>query len=78
MSSSRTQHATSMELYQQGYNPFTVCHDVQLKHVIQRWITMVESGYWEVNSQGVAGGIEKWREADTEEHWQKYQLPLRW
>lgn len=39
---------------------------------------MVESGYWEVDANGVAGGIEKWREADSAAHWQKYQLPSHW
>jgi hypothetical protein len=39
---------------------------------------MVESGKWEVDQDGVAGGMEKWREADTEEHWQDYQLPCSW
>lgn len=53
-------------------------HDVQLKFVLRRWVELVESGYWEVDANGVAGGIEKWRDADTAEHWQKYKLPVHW
>jgi hypothetical protein len=68
----------STELYQLGFNHFIEMHDVQLKHVLSRWADMVEQGKWTVNADGVAGGIEKWREADTEDHWQDYQLPISW
>ncbi|KAL7935631.1 hypothetical protein V8C35DRAFT_297840 [Trichoderma chlorosporum] len=68
----------STQLYQQGFNHFIHTHDVQLKHVLWHWVDMVEKGKWLVDTDGVAGGIEKWREADTEEHWQDYQLPLSW
>lgn len=69
---------TSQELYQAGFNPFTVNHDVQLEYVLKNWAWMVQSGFWDVDEHGVAGGIEKWREADTEEHWAEYWLPLHW
>ncbi|RFU75005.1 hypothetical protein TARUN_7236 [Trichoderma arundinaceum] len=68
----------STQLYQQGFNHFIRTHDVQLKHVLWHWAGMVEQGKWAVDVDGVAGGIEKWREADTEDHWQDYQLPMTW
>ncbi|PTB61630.1 hypothetical protein BBK36DRAFT_1131311 [Trichoderma citrinoviride] len=58
---------SSTELYQQGFNPFIRGHDVQLKHLLGHWTEMVESGRWAMDGEGVAGGVEKWREADTEE-----------
>jgi hypothetical protein len=68
----------STELYQLGFNHFIAAHDVQLKYVLWKWVEMVEEGKWEVDADGVVGGIEKWREADTEEHWSDYQLPMSW
>ncbi|KAK4063896.1 hypothetical protein Trihar35433_8604 [Trichoderma harzianum] len=68
----------STQLYQQGFNHFIQTHDVQLKHVLWHWADMVEKGKWAVDVDGVAGGIEKWREADTKDHWQDYQLPMSW
>jgi hypothetical protein len=68
----------STELYQLGYNHIIASHDVQLKYVLWKWVEMVEEGKWEVDADGVVGGIEKWKEADTEEHWSDYQLPMTW
>lgn len=70
--------SSSTEIHQYGHNPFVMHHDVQLKFVLQRWAELVESNYWVVDANGVAGGIEKWRDADSAEHWQKYQLPGHW
>jgi hypothetical protein len=39
---------------------------------------MVEKGHWEVNEHGVAGGIEKFKEADTEHKWQVYWIKRTW
>ncbi|KAH5158348.1 hypothetical protein HBI24_069250 [Parastagonospora nodorum] len=68
----------STDLYQLGYNFFVARHDVPLKHVLWKWVEMVNEGKWEVNNEGVVGGMDKWKEADTEEHWMDYQLPLTW
>ncbi len=68
----------STELFQLGFNHFIAAHDVQLKHVLWRWVDLVEEGKWEVDDEGVVGGVEKWREADTEEGWADYQLPMSW
>lgn len=70
--------STSMDLYQLGYNRFIETHDVQLKHVLWRWAGMIETGKWKVDAEGVVGGMETWKEADTESAWQDYQLPLKW
>ncbi|KAF2872889.1 hypothetical protein BDV95DRAFT_627726 [Massariosphaeria phaeospora] len=34
----------STELYQLGFNHFIAAHDVQLKHVLWKWVEMVEEG----------------------------------
>jgi hypothetical protein len=68
----------SAELYQMGFNPFIAAHDVQLKDVLWRWMEMVEEGKWDVDERGVVGGVEKWRESDTEACWADYQLPMSW
>jgi hypothetical protein len=51
---------------------------VQLKHVLWQWNDLVEAGLWEVDDNGVIGGIEKWKEADTEERWGNYQMSMSW
>jgi hypothetical protein len=68
----------SAELYQLGFNHFIAAHDVQLRYVLGRWLEMVEEGEWEVDEHGVVGGVEKWRDANAEEHWAEYQLPMSW
>jgi hypothetical protein len=69
---------TSSQLFQLGYNHFIKSHNVQLKDILWHWTALVESGKWDVDQNGVIGGIEKWREADTEEHCQDYLLPYTW
>lgn len=68
----------SAELFQLGFNHFIARHDVQLKHVLWKWLELVEEGKWEVDEHGVVEGIDKWKEADTEEHWSGYQLLMGW
>jgi hypothetical protein len=69
---------TNSELYQPGYRPFTEAYGVQLVSIFESWKQMIEEGDWEVNADGVVGGIEKFKDADTEEHWWKFQIPLTW
>ncbi|KAJ9273635.1 hypothetical protein DTO212C5_269 [Paecilomyces variotii] len=66
------------ELYQSGYNGFFGSRQVQLHKVLTNWADRVKCGDWTVNEAGVEGGIEKFREADTEANWQKHWLPLTW
>ncbi|KAJ5875576.1 uncharacterized protein N7473_012923 [Penicillium subrubescens] len=43
----------------------------------KNWAERVESGDWEVDENGVTGGIEKFKDADTPEHWKKYYIPWK-
>ncbi|KAL4746605.1 hypothetical protein BDW72DRAFT_207218 [Aspergillus terricola var. indicus] len=66
-------------LYQSGCpDGFTFRYHVQIHKVLENWAERVERGDWEVNGDGVAGRVEKFREADTEEHWRKYWIPRSW
>ena len=39
---------------------------------------MVQSGDWEVNADGVVGGIDEWWEADTEDSWDRFIVRITW
>lgn len=66
-------------VYQAGLtNGITNHHFVQIDKVFNNWADRVEMGDWDVTKDGVAGGIEKFKEADTEEHWKKYWIPPAW
>lgn len=66
-------------LYQAGTtNGITNSHAVQIDKVLNNWADRVERGDWEVDGNGVTGGIDKFREADTEAHWQEYWIPPSW
>ncbi|KAK1141702.1 hypothetical protein N8T08_008800 [Aspergillus melleus] len=67
-----------VDLYQSYGNGFNALHCVQLYKVLDNWAHRVEDGDWDVGENGVLGGPEKFREADTEEHWQKYWIPPSW
>lgn len=69
---------THGDLYQLGYVPFIESHDVRLEQVLKSWLKHIESGQWEVGVDGVQGDIEKWREADTEDGWAGYVVPMSW
>lgn len=67
------------KLYQVcGWNGIRETHGAQLYKVLLNWAERVEMGDWEVDENGVAGGIEKFRDADTPGNWEKYQIPLSW
>jgi hypothetical protein len=65
-------------LYTTGYNPYIEEHDLQLYRLLENWVDMVTEGHWQVDANGVAGGIEKFREADTEDHCEKYVILQDW
>ncbi|RDW80291.1 hypothetical protein BP6252_04929 [Coleophoma cylindrospora] len=73
-----TPNGRNNELYQPGYCHFIPWHGPQLGDVLEQWSNMVGLGEWEVGADGVLGGIEKFKEADTEEHSYKYQIFTRW
>ncbi|KAL2858531.1 hypothetical protein BJY01DRAFT_241860 [Aspergillus pseudoustus] len=67
------------ELYQSGFpTGFTDIRGVQIHKVLENWAGMIERGDWIVGGDGVEGGIRKFKEADTEEHWEKYTVPHLW
>jgi hypothetical protein len=67
------------ELYQSGFpTGFTDIRGVQIHKVLENWAGMVERGDWVVGDDGVEGGIRKFREADTAEHWEKYIVAHSW
>lgn len=33
---------------------------------------MVANGHGKIDQNGVVGGMDVWKEVDTEEHWEKY------
>ncbi len=39
---------------------------------------MVQSGDWEVDADGVMGGIDEWRKADTEASCYNFVIPITW
>ncbi|KAF2397927.1 hypothetical protein EJ06DRAFT_566109 [Trichodelitschia bisporula] len=64
-------------LFSAGYNSFIGKHPMQLYRVLEHWTKMILAGVWEVGENGVEGGIEKFREADTAERWECYaESPL--
>ncbi|OBT89086.1 hypothetical protein VE02_01987 [Pseudogymnoascus sp. 03VT05] len=66
------------DLYQLGYNHYGPAHGPQLGDILDLWQNLVGAGEWEVGEEGVLGGIEKFKEADTEEHYEEYQLFVKW
>jgi len=66
----------SDSLLQSGLNPFIERHSVQLQAVLENAYVHVERGQWTVDERGVTGGIEVWKDADTEERWASYWVPI--
>lgn len=66
-------------LYQTSCNAVMPRHEVPLFRVLEHWVHMVEDGAWPVDGRGVAGGMEKWAEADQSDALaEKYRLPYTW
>jgi hypothetical protein len=57
-----------------GYLPWD-SRSSHLHKILESWAERVEMGDWQVDQDGVVGGIEKFKEADTEEHWREYFIP---
>jgi hypothetical protein len=68
------------DLYQHGGKPFggDWSRAQRLERLFDNWMQMVENGQWEVDDDGVVGGIEKFKEADTEAHWKDYWIEPDW
>jgi hypothetical protein len=65
---------TNDALYQHGQCPFGLSHSPKLFTILDNWTEMVRSGKWEVGEDGVQGGIDVFRDADTPEHADDYRL----
>lgn len=63
-------------LYQIGENPFMSYHGVSLLAILQNFYAHVYTGNWSVDETGVSGTIERFREAETEEHCTKYAVSM--
>jgi hypothetical protein len=61
-------------LYIPGFHPFETFIEQSLVGVLRNWLEMVERGDWKIDENGVAGGMDIWKEADTQEHWEKYVI----
>ncbi|KAI6834748.1 hypothetical protein KC340_g7170 [Hortaea werneckii] len=57
------------DLLQTGVNPFNDLHPISFSAFLEDVCFQIEQAKWSVDSEGVAGGLEKWCEADTEERW---------
>ncbi|KAK3671617.1 hypothetical protein LTR78_008540 [Recurvomyces mirabilis] len=66
------------ELFQSGVNPFNDSHPPKLVAFLSFAYHKVASSAWSVDEHGVAGGIDVWKEANTEESWQEYWLPAEY
>lgn len=65
---------TNDALYQHGQCPFGLSHSPRLFTVLNNWTEMVRSGTWAVGREGVQGGIDVFRDADTPELADDYRL----
>ena len=63
----RYSRPSTIQLFQHVECPFYAPHRTFLATMLRRWTELVESGIWKVNSDGVEGGIEFYRQADEEE-----------
>ena len=63
-------------LYQIGWNPFIARHPPQLLSILVLRYENLQSGKWDVDQDGVKGGMEKYREANLEEHCMEYVLEI--
>ncbi|EOD48876.1 hypothetical protein UCRNP2_4382 [Neofusicoccum parvum UCRNP2] len=64
-----------ISLFQLGSNAFVNPHHTNLHTVLAHWLDLVESGLWPVGADGVAGGMEVFKMADSEEQWWRYSVP---
>jgi hypothetical protein len=65
-------------LFQHGYHPFGGEHRSQrMERLFDHWTEQIESGVWRVGDEGVEGGIETFRDADSGA-WRDYWIPPDW
>lgn len=64
------------DLLQSGTNPYIQQHGHQLQAVLENAYMNVERGHWQVDEHGVSGGMGVWKDADTEQRWRSYWIPM--
>ncbi|KAJ5900604.1 uncharacterized protein N7473_004674 [Penicillium subrubescens] len=66
-------------LFQHGcHHPFGGEHRSQrMERLFDHWTELIESGVWKVGKEGVEGGIETFRDADSGA-WRDYWIPPDW
>jgi len=52
--------------------PFMYAHGTPLAAVLVNWCDLIEKGNWHVDENGVAGGEDVWKQADTEDKAEDY------
>lgn len=62
-------------LLQLGHNLFNELHPTPLAGFLEVVLSRLQDGHWRTDTQGVAGSIDTWREADLEEHFDDFMLP---
>ncbi|KAH0359670.1 hypothetical protein KCU65_g9837, partial [Aureobasidium melanogenum] len=67
---------THDDLYQIGVNPFASYHGVSLLAILENFYAHICQGHWSVDENGVSGTINTFREAESEEHCDKYFVPM--
>jgi hypothetical protein len=61
-------------LYQYGWCPFLPAHLPPLSVILNNWRELIEAGEWSVAPDGVEGGVDVFKDADTEEHGPRYRI----
>jgi hypothetical protein len=86
LSSLKTYHSHD-DLYQSRHVPVVPepatpaggCQwSLRLKHLFNNWTSMIENDHWQVDADGVVGGIEKFKEADLPEKYSLYLVDYSW
>ena len=70
---------TSIYLFQHGYKPFggDYYRAQRLERLFDHWRTLVVDGVWSVETDGVEGTIETFKDADST-RWRDYVIPPTW
>ncbi|CAG8977601.1 hypothetical protein HYALB_00008378 [Hymenoscyphus albidus] len=53
-------------------------HGPKFGNLLERWAKLVALGHWEVDKEGVMGGLEKFKGADTEDFYNMHQILTNW
>ena len=67
-----------IDLYQAGRPILLGLKDLRVELLFRNWARMVESNFWQVDENGVIGGIDKFQDADTLEMCDAYQVKRNW